>query len=73
MKMLLFVMNLWKFLQKEFQAPCTTLISKEWQVHILRLLGLNEFILTSDKAVIVNLKCDLIFVNETKVSMITDW
>ena len=40
---------------------------------ILRLLGLNEFILTSDKADIVNLKCDLIFVNETKVSMITKW
>ena len=40
---------------------------------ILRLLGLNKFILTSDKVVLVNLKCDLIFLNETKVSMIGDW
>ena len=60
------------FLKMNFRHSCTTLISKR-MAGILRLLGLNKFILTSDKVVLVNLKCDLIFLNETKVSMIGDW
>ena len=71
MKMLLFV---YEFVEISTKRISGTMHHPNFQrmAGILRLLGLWKFILTSDKVVFVNLKYDLIFVTETKVSMITD-